>query len=273
MALPPRPGAQGAGPQSPDPGRHQDRRQPARTLAPPPRPGALADAFPPLTCRQSEAAALPKMLFFFWIFTCGKPSDTRHVLRLQNITQFQNPRRLDFRAGKRLSAVEVYIISGPLSIRTSPVSDLRLRSSGNSTFRHAKGSHWPCAWPQRLLPPLPASGRSSLSRKQPRKELPYLCLLNEYIQLPYLCLLNEEDFWLSGTGHPGTGPEPAVGARVHFADCPRMAMCMAVCVGSRTHFADCPRMAMCMAVCVGSRTHFADCPRMAVCMAATDTSS
>ena len=53
------------------------------------------------------------------------------------------------------------------------------------------------------------------SRKQPRKELPYLCLLNEYIQLPYLCLLNEEDFWLSGTGHPGTGPEPAVcmGAR------------------------------------------------------------
>ena len=65
MALPPRPGAQGAGPQSPDPGRHQDRRQPARTLAPPPRPGALADAFPPLTCRQSEAAALPKMLFFF----------------------------------------------------------------------------------------------------------------------------------------------------------------------------------------------------------------
>ena len=138
-----------------------------------------------------------------------------------------------------------------------------------------RSPNWPCAWPQRLLPPHPASSRSSLSRKQPRKELPYLCLLNEYIQLPYLCLLNEEDFWLSGTGHPGTGPEPAVcmGARVHFTDCPRMAMCMAVCVGSRTHFADCPRMAMCMDVCVGSRTHFADCPRMAVCMAATDTSS
>ena len=52
--------------------------------------------------------------------------------------------------------------------------------------------------------------RLSFFRKQPRKELPYLRLLNEYIQLPYLCLLNEEDFWPSGTGYPGTGPEPAV---------------------------------------------------------------
>ena len=32
------------------------------------------------------------------------------------------------------------IISGPLSIRTSPVSDLRLRNSGNSTFGLAKSS-------------------------------------------------------------------------------------------------------------------------------------
>ena len=62
----------------------------------------------------------------------------------------------------------------------------------------------------------PASGRLSLSGKQPhkelpylcllseyiqlpqpRKELPYLCLLNELIQLPYLCLFNEKDFWAS----------------------------------------------------------------------------
>ena len=42
-------------------------------------------------------------------------------------------------------------------------------------------SEWPCAWPPRLVPPNPASGRLSLSRKQPHKELPYLCLLNEYI--------------------------------------------------------------------------------------------
>ena len=32
------------------------------------------------------------------------------------------------------------IVSGPLSIRTSPVSDLRLRNSGNSTFELAKSS-------------------------------------------------------------------------------------------------------------------------------------
>ena len=65
--------------------------------------------------------------------------------------------------------------------------------------------------------------RLSFFKKQPRKELPYLRLLNEYIQLPYLCLLNEEDFWPSGTGRPGTGPEPAVcmGARIHSAACPR----------------------------------------------------
>ena len=79
IAPPPRPGAQDAGPESLDPGRRPVAGsqpgllpllrgpvpwQPARTLAPPPRPGALADALPPLTCRQSEAAALPKMLFF-----------------------------------------------------------------------------------------------------------------------------------------------------------------------------------------------------------------
>ena len=76
--------------------------------------------------------------------------------------------------------------------------------------------------------------RLSFFRKQPRKELPYLRLLNEYIQLPYLCLLNEEDFWLSGTGCPGTGPEPAVcmGAWIHSAACPRMAVGMAVGMGT-----------------------------------------
>ena len=42
-------------------------------------------------------------------------------------------------------------------------------------------SEWPCVWPPRLVPPNPASGRLSLSKKQPHKELPYLCLLNEYI--------------------------------------------------------------------------------------------
>ena len=95
--------------------------------------------------------------------------------------------------------------------------------------------------------------RLSFFRKQPRKELPYLRLLNEYIQLPYLCLLNEEDFWPSGTGCPGTGPEPAVcmGARIHSAACPRMAVGMAVGMGTRTHFADGLRMAICMATTVG----------------------
>ena len=38
---------------SPDPGRLQDRRQPARTLAPPPRPGALAASQD--SCSTSEA--------------------------------------------------------------------------------------------------------------------------------------------------------------------------------------------------------------------------
>ena len=135
LAPPPRPGALAARTLAPPP---RPGAPPPRPGAPPPRPGALADALPPLTCRQSEAAALPKMLFF-WIFTCGKPSDTRHVLRLQNMTQFQNLRRLDLRADRRLSAVEVHIVSGPLSIRTGPVDDLRLRNSGDSTFSRAKG--------------------------------------------------------------------------------------------------------------------------------------
>ena len=74
--------------------------------------------------------------------------------------------------------------------------------------------------------------RLSFFRKQPRKELPYLCLLNGHIQLPYLCLLNERSAF-SGKGRSGAGPEPAVcmGARTHLADGLRMAMCMAATVG------------------------------------------
>ena len=81
-------------------------------------------------------------------------------------------------------------------------------------------SEWPCVW-SRLLPP--TWGLLCLSRKQPRKGLPYVCLLNEYIQLPDLSPLNDKDFWASRTGRPGTGPKPAVcmGARTYFADCPR----------------------------------------------------
>ena len=135
-------------PASRSPAASQDSCSTSEARCPGCQPGLLRSREPrlrPMLSRhlhvpKARLQPLPKMLFFFWIFTCAEPSIRRHVLRLENISQFQNPRRLDFRAGRRLSAVEVYIISGPLSIRTSPVSDLRLRNSGNSTFRHTKGS-------------------------------------------------------------------------------------------------------------------------------------
>ena len=134
-------------PASRSPAASQDSCSTSEARCPGCQPGLLRSREPrlrPMLSRHLHVAKarlqpLPKMLFF-WIFTCAQPSIRRHVLRLQNIAQFQNARRLDFRAGKRLSAVEVHIISGPLSIRTGPVSDLKLRNSGNSTFKHAKGS-------------------------------------------------------------------------------------------------------------------------------------